>query len=61
MVKHWHRLARNVVEATFKIRLDRALSNLTELKISPLTAGSLDQVTFKGPFQPKPRREQLSH
>jgi len=32
MVKHWHRLPREVVEApsleTFKVRLDRALSNL---------------------------------
>ncbi|KFP19906.1 hypothetical protein Z169_07101, partial [Egretta garzetta] len=32
VVKHWHRLPREVVEApsleTFKARLDRALSNL---------------------------------
>ncbi|KFW70462.1 hypothetical protein AS28_13113, partial [Pygoscelis adeliae] len=32
VVKHWHRLPREVVDApsleTFKVRLDRALSNL---------------------------------
>ena len=32
VVKHWHRLPREVIDAssleTFKIRLDRALSNL---------------------------------
>jgi len=35
VVKHWHRLPREVVDApaleTFKARLDEALSNLTEL------------------------------
>jgi len=45
VVKHWHRLPREVVEApfleTFKARLDRALSNLVWLKISLLTAGAL--------------------
>ena len=30
VVRHWHRLPREVVEA-FKVRLDQALSNLTEL------------------------------
>jgi len=57
VVKHWHRLPREVVDApsleTFKARLNRALSNLTELKMSLLTAGGLDQTTFKIPFQPK--------
>jgi len=46
VVKHWHRLPREVVEApfleTFKARLDGALSNLIELKIPLLTAGGLD-------------------
>ena len=35
MVKHWHRLPREVVDAPsleiFKVRLDGALSNLMEL------------------------------
>jgi len=44
-VKHCHRLPREVVDApsleTFKVRLDGALSNLIELKMSLLTAGGL--------------------
>jgi len=56
-MKHWHRLPREVVDApslqTFKVRLDRALSNQIELKMSLLTAGGLDRMTSKGPFQPK--------
>ena len=43
VVKHWPRLPREVVDApsleTFKARLDRALSNLVEVKLSLLTAG----------------------
>jgi len=46
VVKHWHRLPREVVNApsleTFEARLDRALSNLTGLKMSLLIAGGLD-------------------
>jgi len=45
VVKHWNRLPREVVEAafleTFKTRLDGALSNLVELKISLLIAGDV--------------------
>jgi len=45
VVKHWHRLPREAVEApsleTFKARLDGALSNLVWLKMSLLTAGGL--------------------
>jgi len=45
VVKHWSRLPREVVDApsleTFKVRLDGALSNLIEVKISLLTAGGL--------------------
>ena len=45
LVKHWNRLPGEAVEApsleTFKARLDGALSNLTELKMSLLTAGGL--------------------
>jgi len=41
----WHGLAKEVVDvpplATFKVRLDGALSNLIELKMSLLTAGGL--------------------
>lgn len=46
IVKYWHRLSREVVEAspmeTFQVRLDGALRNLTELKISLLFAGGWD-------------------
>jgi len=45
VVKLWHRLPREVVDAssleTFQVRLDRALSNLMELKMSLLIAGGL--------------------
>jgi len=44
-VKHWHRLPREAVEApsmeAFQARLDGALGNLIELKMSLLTAGGL--------------------
>jgi len=46
VVKHWHRLPREVVDApsleTFKVRLDGALSNLIQVKMSLLTAARLD-------------------
>jgi len=46
VVKHCSRLPRAVVEVssleTFKVRLDRTLSNLVWLKISLLSAGGLD-------------------
>jgi len=46
VVKHWSRLPREVADApslaTFKVRLDRALSNLIYLKMSLLIAGGLD-------------------
>jgi len=45
VVKPWHRFPREMVNVpsleTFKVRLDGALSNLTELKMSLLTAGGL--------------------
>jgi len=57
VVKHWHRLPREAVDApsqeTSKARLDEALSNLIKLKIPLLTAGRLGYMTSKGPFQPK--------
>jgi len=57
VVKHRHRLPREVVDApsleTFKARLDGALSNLLQLKMSLLVAGGLHWMTFNGPFQPK--------
>jgi len=46
VVKHWNGFPRKVVEApsldTFKARLDGALSNLVQVKMSLLTAGALD-------------------
>jgi len=57
VVTPWHRLPREVVDApsleTFQVRLDGALSNLIQLKMSLLTAGGLGEMTSKGPFQPK--------
>jgi len=44
-MQHWHRLPREVVDApyleTFKVRLDGALSNLIQSKMSLLTAGGV--------------------
>jgi len=46
VVRHWNRLPREVVDApflqTFKARLDGALSNLNQLKMSLLIVGGLD-------------------
>jgi len=46
VVKHWHRLLREVVAApslaVFKARLDGALSNLVSWKMSLLMAGGLE-------------------
>jgi len=46
MVRPWHRLPREVVDApaleTFKVRLDGALNTLIQLKMSLLTAAVLD-------------------
>jgi len=36
---------------TIKIRLDPALSNLTEPQTSLFIAGDLDERTYKSPFQ----------
>jgi len=37
----------------FSVRVDRTLSNLMEPRVSLCTAGELDQLVFKGPFQLK--------
>ena len=46
VVRHWHRLPREMVAAlsleTLKLRLDRALSNLMELQMSLFIEGELD-------------------
>jgi len=46
VVKHWHRLPREVVDAlslaVFKARLDGALSNLVWWKVSLLMAAGLE-------------------
>ena len=53
VVKHRHRLPREVVGAPslemLKVRLDRALHTLIQLYVSLFTAGELDQMAFKGP------------
>jgi len=36
------------------VRVDGALSNLIQLKMSLLIAEGLDEMAFKGSFQPKP-------
>lgn len=58
VVKQWHKLPQEVVEVlsleTFKVSLDRAVSNLVYMKMSPLTAVELEQMAFKGQFLPKP-------
>jgi len=45
LVRHWHRLPREVVNVpsleTFKVRLDEALSNLIELNMSLPSAEGL--------------------
>jgi len=57
VVKHWNRFPGEVEDApsleTLKVRLDRALISLVQLKMSLLIAGWLDQMAFKGPFQLK--------
>jgi len=56
VVKPWHRLPREVVDApslgTFQARLDGALSNLTRLKMSLLTAGGWARWPLKVPSIP---------
>jgi len=46
VVKHWKRFPGEVVDAptleTFQVRLDRALCNPIQWKMSLLTAGGLD-------------------
>ena len=58
VVKPWRRLPREVVNApsleTFKVRLDGAVSNLIQLKMSLLMTRGLGWMTSKGPFPPKP-------
>ena len=55
VVRHWHRLLSDVVDApsmeTFKARLDQALGSLMELCVSLLIAE--DYTIFKSPFQRK--------
>ena len=55
VVRHRHRLPRDVVDApfleTFKARLNQALSNLLELWMPLFIAGLLDSMAFKGPVQ----------
>ena len=57
-VKYWQSSPREVVNApsleALKTRLDGALSTLTQVKMSLLTAGGLDQTALEGPFQPNP-------
>lgn len=54
VVDHWHKLPSEVVDAPslepFKVRLDKAVSNLIQLDVSLPTAG---RVAFEGSSQPK--------
>ena len=56
MVRHWHRVPREVVDAqsleTFKVRLDEALSNLIQLDMSLLTARGWTKWPLKVPPNP---------
>jgi len=65
VVKHRNRLPREVVAApsleVFKARLDRALRNVIELKMSLLAAGGLDKMAFKGLSQPKLLYDSMTH
>ena len=55
VMKHWHRLPREVVDAPsleiFKVRLDGALTNLI-CRCPCSLLGGVNWLTFKGPFQP---------
>jgi len=56
VVRHWHRLPREAVDApsleVFKARLDGALSSLVWWKMSLLMAGGWNQMTFQVPSNP---------
>jgi len=58
VVRHWHRLSREVVDApsleALKARLDGAVSTLVKSKMSLPLAEGLELDDLKGPFQPKP-------
>ena len=55
MVKHWHRLPREAVAAPslegFKARLDGALGNLGEWKVSLPMAGGWNWMIFAVPLK----------
>jgi len=57
VVRHWNRLPREVVGVlsleAFKARMDGILSKVY-WEVSLSTAGRLELVDLKGPFQPKP-------
>jgi len=57
VVKPWHRLPRAVGDApalgTFKGRLDGAVSNLIQVKMSLITVGGWTGWPLKGPSNPK--------
>ena len=58
VVRQWHRLPRETVDApsleVLKARLDGALGNLIWWKVSLPMAGGLELNDFQGPFQPEP-------
>jgi len=57
VVRHWHSLPREAVAApslaVLKTRLDGALSNLLEWKVSLLMTGVWNEMVFKVPDNPK--------
>jgi len=64
VVRHWDRLPRESVDAPsleeFKARLDGALSDLVQWKMSLFMAGGWNEMIYKVPSYPNPSMISLS-